>query len=109
MRIEAGMKNIPLLQETRPLIDGTDVRMLEEMAMRIDNKTGVRGVCWDKDRHCYRATIAFKGKGYYLGRFNDLGKAKEIRQLAEEKIFGEFLEWYYEIYPEYRARAYKFH
>jgi hypothetical protein len=96
LRIEGGLKNIPALQESRPLIDGTDVRMLSEMALRSDNRTGVRGVSWDNKRQCYRATITFKGKGYYLGRFHDLDKAKEIRLLAEERIFGEFLDWYAE-------------
>jgi len=100
MRVEAGMKNIPALQESRPLIDGTDVRMISDMTVRSDNKTGVRGVSWDKNRQCYRAMITFKGKSYYLGRFSDLEKAKEIRLIAEEKMFGEFLDWYYEEFPE---------
>jgi hypothetical protein len=95
LRVEKALENVPVLQGARPLIDGTDARMLGEMELRSDNKTGIRGVSWDRDRQCYRATITFKGKGYYLGRFHDLDEAKKIRRLAEEKIFGAFLEWYY--------------
>lgn len=95
MRVEAGLKIGSILQESRPLIDGTDVNMIKDMSIRSNNKTGVRGVCWDKSRQCYIATIAFKGKQYNLGRFGDLEEAKQMRKLAEEKLYGEFLKWYY--------------
>jgi hypothetical protein len=95
LRVEKGLANVPVLQEARLLIDGTDVRMLGEMKLRTDNKTGIRGVSWDKSRNRYRATINFKGKQYYLGQFSDLDEAKKVRKVAEDKIYGAFLEWYY--------------
>ena len=48
------------------------------------NTTGVRGVQWDKDKQKYRATITVNGKKKYLGLFETLEEATEIRKKAEE-------------------------
>jgi len=96
---ETARKTMLQLRETRPYVDGTDVYLISKMTVRKDNKTGTRGVHWDKGSGCYRAMITFKNKTYGLGRYRDLEKAKEARKLAEEKVFEEFLEWYYEKFP----------
>lgn len=36
---------------------------------------------------------------YYLGTFTKVEDAVEARKQAEERIFGEFLEWYYQEHP----------
>ena len=47
-----------------------------------NNKTGIRGVCYDKSRQKYMAYIEFNGKKQYLGRFNTLEEAKSTRKEA---------------------------
>lgn len=56
------------------------------------NKTGVKGVRWDKDRLKWAASIYFKGKCYQLGRFDNIEDAIEARKLAEEKLFKPLLK-----------------
>jgi hypothetical protein len=41
-----------------------------------NNKTGVRGVCWDTARSTYNATVGVGGKTYNLGRFATLEEAE---------------------------------
>lgn len=80
-------------------IDGTNIKNLT-MRIRSDNTSGIKGVSWDKSRKKWVAQIKFKGKKYYLGRYDKKEDAEEIRSVAEEKIFGSFLTWYVATYPE---------
>lgn len=78
-------------------VGGTNINNLS-MKISKRNKSGVKGVSWDKRRNKWLAQIGFKGKNYYLGRYDTKEKAAEIREIAEEKIFGEFLKWYEEVF-----------
>lgn len=80
-------------------VDGTNIRNLT-MQTPARNTSGHKGVIWDKSRNKWSAQINFKGKNYYLGRYDDMSDAIKIRKLAEENIFGEFLEWFYKTFPE---------
>lgn len=80
-------------------IDHTNVKNLT-MKIRSDSTSGIKGVSWDKSREKWVAQIRFKGKNYHLGRFDKKEDAEEIRKTAEEKIFGSFLTWYEEMYPD---------
>lgn len=51
-----------------------------------NNKSGIRGVCYDKSRNKWKATITFKRKTYNLGRFDTIGEAEKVRNEAERKI-----------------------
>lgn len=55
---------------------------------------------WDKDREKWTAQIGFQGKNYHLGRFEKKEDAIKARKKAEEKIFGDFLKWYKEVYKK---------
>lgn len=44
--------------------------------------------------------IEFQGKNYRLGRFNDIEDAAAARKEAEKALFGNFLDWFREAYPE---------
>lgn len=46
--------------------------------LNADNKTGVRGVCWDTNRRRYLATIGVMGKTINLGRFDTLEEAERV-------------------------------
>ena len=81
------------MENARDILDGTYVQLLTQKT-RSDNKTGIKGVSFCKKRNKYVAQIGFKGKVYGLGRYNDIQDAIEARKIAEQKLFGEFLEWY---------------
>ena len=55
-----------------------------------NNKSGVPGVCWDKDANKWKAEIRYKYKKINLGRFEKLEDATKARKDAEIKYFGEF-------------------
>lgn len=74
-------------------VDGTCLFKLQAQPSK-NNKSGVVGVNWDKSRGLWQARIRFRGKRYNLGRFADFEEACKVRKKAEEKIHGEFLEWY---------------
>lgn len=80
-------------------VDGTNIKNLT-MKTPSRNTSGVKGVCWDKSKQKWLAQIRFKGKNHYLGRYNKKEDAVKIRKIAEENLFGNFLEWYAQEYPE---------
>ena len=59
---------------------------------RTDSGVHARGNRWV-------ASIGFKKKNYYLGIYSRLEDAVRARKDAEERIYGEFLKWYYENHP----------
>ena len=81
-------------------IDGTCIENLESRKLRRDNTSGHTGVQLEKASGKWIALIQFKGRRYTLGRFDKLEDAAEARREAENRIFGEFLDWYYEQHPE---------
>ena len=56
--------------------------------------TGVRGVCYLKNKEVYRASITFQGQKYHLLESHSLEECKKALQEAEEHIFDDFLAWY---------------
>ena len=76
--------------------DGTDNRWINLRAVthrensmntkrRIDNKSGVCGVSWDKSRKKWTARIkAYDGRYLYLGRFSNINDAAKSRKEAEK-------------------------
>ena len=48
----------------------------------------------------FRAYITFRRKQYYLGTFDQIEDAVHARKEAEDKIYGDFLDWYRETYPD---------
>ena len=54
------------------------------------NRSGYKGVCWDKSRNKWFVSIKINGKSKTLGRFNNLSDAIKARKDAEKKYFGEY-------------------
>ena len=71
--------------------------------LRADNTSGYTGVQSDHGR--WRAVITFKKKVYYLGTYDKLEQAVQVRQQAENRLFGEFLDWYYAEHPQKNTRS----
>lgn len=57
---------------------------------RTDNTSGRKGVCWDKTREKWIATITFNKHYYFLGRYEDFDEAVIARELAEQMIHQEY-------------------
>ena len=55
-----------------------------------NNKSGVAGVRWDKDRKKWAVEIRENGIKLHLGRYENLEDAVFIRYLAENILFGEY-------------------
>ncbi len=87
-------------RESLKLIDHTSVAVIERTRERprSSNKSGYTGVSYDKRTGKWTAYINFKKKRYWLGRYAHIEDAMKIRKEAEERLFGEFLDWYYMTY-----------
>lgn len=87
-------------ERERSYVYGTDVSVIASSKRRINNTSGRRGVAWDSSIGTWKAYIGFKGRRYYLGSSVDFDTACKLREAAEEKLYGDFLEWYASEYPE---------
>ena len=43
-----------------------------------NNKSGVKGVCWDKRKNKWKSQVALNKKNYYLGHFDNIEQATTI-------------------------------
>lgn len=55
-----------------------------------NNKSGIKGVSWNKKQKKFVAQIQLGGKKIHLGSYNVLGDADSAYRIAEEKYFGDF-------------------
>lgn len=97
---EARKNNIKAAKEEfdKYSIDGTNAIIITKKKPK-NNKSGVKGVRWDNERKKWIAEITFKGKKYYLGRYYTVEDAGEVRKIAEEHIFKDFLKWFSKEFP----------
>ena len=58
--------------------------------IRIDNISGVKGICFDKNREKWMAYITYNKKRINLGRFSNKEDAIKKRKEAEELYFREY-------------------
>lgn len=58
--------------------------------LRSDNKSGVRGVYWNKARGKWQVYIHVDGHFIHLGMFSDKADAILARKTSETEYFGEF-------------------
>lgn len=54
-----------------------------------NNKSGIIGIFWDKQRHKWRSEIVVNRKSIYIGRFDNLDDAIFARKEAELKYFDK--------------------
>lgn len=95
-----GHAKIENLQKSKLAhVDGTYIYTIDgRKHIQKNNSTGFTGVTKRGNR--YRAYINFKKKQYHLGYFDNIEDAIEVRKTAEKEIYGNFLSWYAETYPE---------
>lgn len=92
--LQAGMA-----KKNMKYVEGTSVARLEKTEKRLirTNTSGYNGVYFNKKANRWIAQIGFKGKNYHLGSYKKIDDAVMARKKAESRIYGEFLERYYEI------------
>lgn len=59
-------------------------------ALHSRNKSGYRGVFWDRRSGKWRASIVCEGKTHELGRFSDVIEGAQAYDAASSSMFGEF-------------------
>lgn len=84
---EAGVKEYL----KNDMVDGTRKSALHAKLHK-SNKSGYKGVMWDKHKNKWRAYIGFKGKQINLGYYEKKDDAIKARKQAEEKYFKPYLE-----------------
>jgi hypothetical protein len=72
-----------------------------------NNASGYKGVCWDKTRQKWKASIHLNGKIINLGRFLTKEKAALAYNEAAKKYFGEFA--YLNVIPHTHCRFPELH
>lgn len=60
------------------------------MSIRSDNKTGVKGICWNTEKRKWMVTISAAGVTKNLGCFKDFDLAKEVITSARNEMHGDF-------------------
>lgn len=75
----------------RDKVNGTRISALKAKLHK-DNKSGVKGVRWNEERHKWNAYIGFRGKQITLGYFLFKEDAVKARLAAEEKYHIPVLE-----------------
>lgn len=81
-------------------INGTSVIAIDGRRKKNkNNSSGYNGISTTESGK-YRAYINFKRKQYHLGVYEDKEDALAARKLAEQKIYGDFIEWYKKEFPE---------
>ena len=58
--------------------------------LRKDNKSGFKGVIWNKEAKKWRAEVGCKGKSVFVGDFMNLQEAARAYDKAAIELFGEF-------------------
>ncbi|WP_294468634.1 hypothetical protein [uncultured Anaerofustis sp.] len=80
-------------------VSNTNITSIIDRKKNKNNSTGYKGVS-TLESGKFRAYIYFQRKQYHLGSFENLEDAVKARKKAEENLYGNFLNWYAETYPE---------
>ena len=67
------------------LRDTSHAENMHNAGMFSTNTSGVKGVCWSKQREKWRARITIHGKAWSLGLYDTLADAATARRAAEEQ------------------------
>lgn len=98
---KCGEKNLKIGHQIArdSAVKGTSVICIKpDRALNRNSTTGHKGVSISCGK--YRAYINFKRKQYHLGLYDSIEDAVAARNAAEKAIYGNFLKWYAEAYPE---------
>ena len=72
------------------LREATNGENIRNSVLRKDNKTGVKGICWDAHHKKWCAQISVAGRQRRIGRFDKIDDAREAIIAARKELHGEF-------------------
>ncbi|MDL2325331.1 hypothetical protein LJC61_09375 [Ruminococcaceae bacterium OttesenSCG-928-A16] len=72
----------------------TNIEKIRKNPLQKNNTSGYTGVYRDPRSGNWQARITFQGKVYSLGAYKNIEDAAATRKIAEDEIWGNFLEWY---------------
>lgn len=82
-------------------VDNTNViDILPGRKINKNSVTGINGVSFCQGTGKYRAYIVFRRRQYHLGVYDKIEDAAAARDAGEEHLYGDFIKWYAETYPE---------
>ena len=65
----------------------THAENMYNLPLAKNNRSGARGVNFDRRKNKWRAQIQKDGRNRFIGYFNSIGEAKKARKGAEERLF----------------------
>lgn len=71
----------------RPATNGPNIA---NSRLRVDNKSGVKGVSWDASHKSWVAHVTSGGRQRKIGRFKELAVAKAAVEKERARLHGEF-------------------
>lgn len=74
-------------ENLRPATNGQNI---QNSKLRKDNKSGVKGVCWDRGRGKWLAVIGANKRYVKVGRFDSVKEAAAAIEKARLELHGEF-------------------
>lgn len=80
-----------MAKSTLGIVDGTSISRISSTRLPSTNTSGVRNVHWDKSVEKWLAAINFRGKHYYLGRYDDIEDARKAVEAARARLHVPFL------------------
>jgi len=92
-RIYCNYKQMLEKKYGKSLVEGTSLPSLTSK-IPSNNKSGVKGVYFNKQKNAWSSAIKFKGERKYLGTFQNKQDAINARKEAEDKYFKPILEKY---------------
>lgn len=92
-RTEIARKTLSENTKKRKMVENTCIDSLQQKLSK-NNKSGIKGVHWDKTKCKWVAQIMLKGKNYNLGSYDRKEVAAKVRAEAEKELFGKIIEKY---------------
>jgi len=96
-------KNIAKFRE-KNYVAGTRLDVIGNNKPNKNSTTGIKGVYLRKKDGRYTAHIEFQGKRYFLGSYPTKEEAAQARKQAENKLYGDFLQWYNSTYKDLQGK-----
>lgn len=78
--------------EHRTMIDGTCLEVIASTKVPKDNFSGIKGVSYYSKTDSWVATLTFKGRCYFLGKYDTIIEAAKARWRAEDELVKPFIE-----------------
>lgn len=63
---------------------------MKNMKIRINSKTGIRGVCWCNRKNKWRSYITSNNTTIHIGYYDDIEEAKTHRLEKQKELHGEY-------------------